>query len=146
MPSIEEKLAEEVRTALVNNVSGIGPRVYRAREDAINPDEGDTLNIISLEMPSRPFSDGVDDNELTLSISIFVRGDVWESKADAYAVLIHPIVVNRDYLSAQVKLARRPRRTDQDWTGDEGDATPGKRVVKYSFRFLTKIDDITAQP
>lgn len=144
--SIEERIAEEVKAALLDQVLGVDSRVFRARKDAFSPDEGgDSINIDTAEMASRPFSDAVDDNELTIDVSIYVRGDVWETRADAYAILVHPLLRQRDYLAAGLRISR-VRRVDQDWAGDEGDATPGKRTVKYAFRFLTLADDITAQP
>ncbi len=143
--SIFERVADEVKTALYNAVTGVGTRVERAREDAISADEGDTLNIVTLDNAQRTFSDEIDDNELSIGVSIYVRGDVWETKADAYAVLIHPLVMRRNYAASGLRIAR-VRLTDQDWIADAGDATPGKRTLKYAFRFLTLADDITKQP
>jgi len=144
--SIEERIAEEVKAALLDQVLGVDGRVFRARKDAFSPDEGgDSINIDTAEMTSRAISEAVDDNELTLDVCLYVRGDVWESKADVYAVLVHPLLRQRNYLAAGLRIAR-VRRVEQDWAADEGDATPGKRTVKYAFRFLTLADDITAQP
>lgn len=143
--SIFERIAEEVKLALLNNVAGIDARVQRAREDAISIEDGDTINVVTDSNTQKVFSGGVDDNELLIDVRIHVRGDVWETKADVYAVLVHPLVMKRDYGAAGLKLAR-VRLTDQDWDGDDGDSTPGKRTLKYAFRFLTLADDITAQP
>lgn len=143
--SIFERIAEEVKLALRNQVPGIDERVFRGREDAIGDDEGDTVNVWTDDNTQRTFSDAIDDNELSIGVSIYVRGDVWESKADAYAVQIHPLVMKRDYAAAGLKLAR-VRLTDQAWLAEDGDNTPGKRTMKFAFRFLTYAADITAQP
>jgi len=143
--SIFERVAEEVKVALLNHVAGVDDRVFRAREDAIGIDEGDTLNVFTDGNQQRTFSDTVDDNELTIAVAIYVRGDVWETKVDVYAVLLHPLVMRHSYSAAGLKIAR-VRLTDQDWVAEGGDATPGKRVMRYAFRFLTLADDITAQP
>jgi hypothetical protein len=143
--SVFERIAEEVRITLAGNVSGIGTRVFRAREDAISFDEGDTLNISTDSNAQKVMSDAVDDNELLIDVTIYVRGDVWETKADHYAIIICPLVMRRDYMSAGLNIAR-VRLTDQDWNADPADATPGKRTLKFAYRFLTLADDISAQP
>lgn len=143
--SIFERIAEEVRAALLNNVAGVDARVFRAREDAISIDDGDTINIATDSNGQKVFSDAVDDNELLLDVCIYVRGDVWETKADLYAVVVHPLVMQRNYGAAGLRIAR-VRLTDQDWTGQDGDSTPGKRTLKFAFRFLSLAGDITAQP
>lgn len=143
--SIFERLAEEVKLALLNHVAGVDARVYRAREDAISIEEGDTINIATDSNAQKVFAAEVDDNEFLLDASIYVRGDVWETKADAYAVTVHQLVLARDYRAAGLKIAC-VRLTDQNWTAQEGDQTPGKRSLKFAFRFLTLAGDITAQP
>lgn len=143
--SIFERIPEEIRVALLNNVSGIADRVFRAREDSIGIEEGDTINIVTDSNGQKVFSDAVDGNELLIDVCIYVRGDVWETKADAYAVLVHPLVMQRNYGAAGLRIAR-VRLTDQSWAGQEGDNTPGKRTLKFAFRFLTLAGDITAQP
>lgn len=143
--SIFERIAAEVRLALLNAVAGVDARVFRAREDAITIDEGDTINIATDSNSQKVLSSAVDDNELLLGVSIYVRGDVWETKADVYAAAVAPLVMRRDYAAAGLKIAR-VRLTDQDWNGQEGDSTPGKRTLKFAFRFLTLADDMAAQP
>lgn len=144
--SIFERLAEEVKVALLAAaIPGIVARVYRAREDAIAIEEGDTINVATDSNNQKVFSGDVDDNELLVDAVLYVRGDVWETKADAYAVIVHQIVMTRNYAGAGLKIAR-VRLTDQSWSAQEGDQTPGKRTLKFAFRFLTLAADITAQP
>jgi hypothetical protein len=145
--TIPEKIAQAVQAALLAGpqMTGIADRVFRAREDAINRDEGDTLNLKSDSEQLQPIGDDVDDAEFILSVQIYVSGDVWETKADAYALLAHRRILGCDYAAAGVKLAR-VRRTDGDWGGDEGDATPGRRTLKYGFRYTAFAADMTKQP
>lgn len=144
--SIFERVAECVKLSLLAvPITGIADRVFRAREDAVTAEEGDTLNVVTEDNSQRSFSDEVDDNELTIAVSIYVRGDVWETKADVYARQVHALVMGYGYAGAGLKLAP-PRLTDQDWTGEGGDRTPGKRTMKFAFRFLTLRTDISAQP
>lgn len=146
MATIFERIPEEVKTALLAAaIAGIGTRVYRARQDAIALDEGDTLNVETDANNQKTFSEALDDNELLIDVEIYVRGDVWETKADAYALAVHPIVMGRNYGAAGLRIAR-VRLTDQAWTAQEGDGTPGKRTLKYAFRFFTLAADISAQP
>jgi len=146
-PSIIERIAEEVKEALLaGEIPGIAEQVERAREDASTFDEGDYLNVRKEDNTQRTFSDQVDDNELVLAVDIHVRGDVWESKADAYGVQVHPLVYGRNYAAAGLILARPPRLTDQNWKAESGDSTPGCQTMLFAFRFLTLASDITKQP
>jgi hypothetical protein len=145
--SIPEQIAQAVQAALlaVPQISGIAGRVERAREDAINRDEGDTINLASDSEQLQPVSDDVDDAEFILAVQIYVTGNVWETKADAHAVAAHQRILGKDYAAAGLKLAR-VRRIEGDWSGDDADATPGKRTLKYGFRYLANAADLTTQP
>jgi len=145
--SIIERIAEEVKQALLaGEIPGIAEQVERAREDASTFDEGDYLNVRTEDKTQRTFSDQVDDNELILAVDVHVRGDVWETKADIYAVQVHPLVYGRNYSAAGLVLARAPRLTDENWKAEAGDSTPGCRTMLFAFRFLTLAADITKQP
>jgi hypothetical protein len=147
MPSVIENIAEQVKLGLVAGaIPGVVDHISRAREDAISYDEGDWLNVRIEDNAQRTFSEAIDDNELTVAIDIHVRGDVWETKADAYAVQVHPIVIGRNYAGAGIVIARAPRLTDQSWNAEPGDNTPGRRTMQYAFRFLSLAADITKQP
>lgn len=145
--TIPEKIAQAVQAALLAEpqITGIEGRIERAREDSIQRSEGDTVNLMSDSEQLQPVADDVDDCEYILSVQIYVAGDVWETKADAYALLVHRRILGCDYAAAGAKLAR-VRRTDGDWGGDQGDATPGKRTLKYGFRYMAFSADMTKQP
>jgi hypothetical protein len=146
--SIEERIAEAVKAALLATpqIAEVADRVDRAREDSRHREEGESINIISDAMAVRSLSDEVDDKELTLNVEIYVRGDVWETRADAIAIQAHTRVMRRNYKSTDSIALARLRLVDGDWTGQEGDQTPGKRIMKYAFRYLAMADDITLQP
>jgi len=149
--TIFERIAEEVKAALLAAaIPGIAEQVERAREDASTFDDGDYLDVETDSNSQRIHGEQIDDNELLIDVCINVRAtadsaNVWETKADEYARQIHPVVMRRNYSAAGLKIAR-VRLTDQDWQAEAGDNTPGKRTLKYAFRFLTLADDITQQP
>jgi hypothetical protein len=146
--SIEERIAEAVKTTLLaqSQIPEIADRVFRAREDAFSRDEEAAINISSDAQTIKIFSAEIDDKELTLNIKIHVRGDVWETFADIVAVQVHPRVMKRDYKTLDGIDLARVRLVDGDWSGQEGDQTPGERTMKYAFRYLAMADDITTQP
>ena len=146
--SIEERIAEAVKTALLAapQITEVAERVDRAREDSRHREEGDSINISSDALAVKGLSSGVDDKELTLSVEIYVRGDVWETRADAIAVQLHGRIMRRNYQGVDGIVLAQVRLVDGDWTGQEGDQTPGKRTMKYAFRYLAMADDITTQP
>lgn len=144
--SIAERIAAVVQGTLASPaITGIGTNVFRAREDALTREDGDMLNVVCDAEALRVHSDDLDDCELTLDVQIHVNGDVWETKADAYAVQAHARIMACDYLGAGIRLAR-VRRSDGDWSAEAGDQTPGKRTLKYAFRYFTFAADITKQP
>lgn len=151
--SIAERVAQAVQDALQPHlpgdpgITGIEARVERARADTITREDGDTINIESENEQLRPFDDGLDDCELTLAVQIYVTAAaVWESTADAIAIQAHRRIRAYDYLvTASLKVAK-VRRVEGDWDADQGDKMPGRRTLKYAFRFFTFADDITKQP
>lgn len=146
--SIEERIAEAVKTALLaaTQMPEVLGRVFRAREDALSREEGETINITSDALAVKSLSTDVDDKELTLNVEIYVRGDVWETLADAIAVQAHARVMGRGYWAVDAIKLAQVRLVDGDWTSQEGDQTPGKRIMKYAFRYLAMAADITKQP
>ena len=146
--SIEERIAEAVKAALLapTQMPEVLDRVFRAREDAFSREEEASINITSDAQALKIFSTEIDDKELTLNVEIYVRGDVWETLADAIAVQVHSRVMHRDYLGVDGVALARVRLLDGDWAAQEGDQTPGKRTLKYAFRYLAMADDITKQP
>lgn len=146
--SIEERIAAAVKTALLAapQMTEIAGRVERARSDSISADEGETINVSSDALAVKSLSNEVDDKELTLNLELYVRGVTWETLADAIAVQAHARVMGHNYYTAEgIKLAQ-VRLVDADWVADQGDQTPGKRTMKYAFRFLSMVEDITKQP
>lgn len=146
--SIEERIAEAVKAALLaaTQIPEIADRVFRAREDAFSREEESAINVTSDSQAIKIFSTEIDDKELTLNVEIYVRGDVWETLADTIAVQAHPRVMQRDYKALDGIVLARVRLIDGDWTSQEGDQTPGKRTMKYAFRYLAMAADITQQP
>lgn len=146
--SIEERIAEAMKTALLATptMPEIGDRVFRAREDAFNREEEAAINITTDGFSVKSLSAMVDDKELTLNVQIYVRGDVWETLADAIAIQAHQRVMHRDYLGIDGIGIAQVRLVDADWISEEGDQTPGKRTMKYSYRYLSLAGDITIQP
>jgi len=146
--SIEERIAEAVKTTLLaaTQMPEVLDRVFRAREDAFSREEEAAINVTSDSQAIKIFSTEIDDKELTLNVEIYVRGDVWETLADTIAAQAHPRVMSRDYKGLDGIAIAKVRLIDGDWTSQEGDQTPGKRTMKYAFRYLAMADDITQQP
>jgi len=145
-----EQFAEQVKLALQSATPAPFPgiaaaNVFRARQDAFQREEGDAINVRCDDEVLQPFSDDIDDAEVTIAVEVYVYGDVWETRADSYV----PDIVKRirawNYAGAGLSLAR-VRRVAGDWQADQGDATPGKRTLKFAFRHFIFADDPTKQP
>jgi hypothetical protein len=146
--SIVERIAEAVKAALLAapQIAEVVDRVDRAREDSRHREEGESINISSEALAVKSLSTSTDDKELTLNVEIYVRGDVWETRADAIAVQAHTRIMRRNYKATDSVALAQLRLVDGDWTGQDGDQTPGKRTMKYAFRYLAMAEDITTQP
>lgn len=145
--SIPERIAQAVQAALLADppMLEVLDRVERAREDSFSREaiEAGAINILSGEERTRLHSQEIDDNELDIDIEINVRGTVWESAADVIAIQVHRRVKTHAYpglaLAQILKTGRSPK-------SQSGDYTPGQLTLTYTYRYLTRGDDITLQP
>ena len=144
--SIPERIAQAVQDALLAQppMLEVLARVERAREDAFSREEiaDGAINIRSGDERTRRYSDEVDDNELDIEIEINVRGPVWETAADAIAVQVHARVRKHAY-PVQIALISKTGRSTKS---EAGDYTPGQLTLTYTYRYLTRGDDLTLQP
>jgi hypothetical protein len=139
------------------NITGIGTRIARDREDAFGEDEiplaEAAVNIKPQDESSRPLGMTSDDNQLNVDLEITVRaaqGEAWTTKANAFAVLVHAALFAYQSWPGFIPVAGdgRPRisRTGRDWGGDKANRTPGKLTVSYAVRYLSSARALDAAP
>lgn len=140
MPSsIREQILARLNVALTAASPG-GAQVFRSREVSITRAISPALVIMPQDNPINRQATMADKNQLEVALEIFVRGDPWDSLADAVDVPMHAIVMNDAQLLA---LVASVRRIGESFNGQEADRTAGTLTVRYLFTFLTNAADIT---
>jgi len=140
MPSsIREQILTRLNAALSAAPPG-GAQVFRSREVSITRATSPALVIMPQDNPINRQATMADKNQLEVALEIFVRGDPWDSLADAVDVPMHAIVMNDAQLLA---LVASVRRIGESFNGQEADRTAGTLTVRYLFTFLTNAADIT---
>lgn len=143
MPSsIGEQIRARMAVALSGNTPA-GASVFRAREVSITRAVCPAIVIMAEKEEDKPFSTEIDEHLVTVNLEVFVRGDVWESLADAIATPLHKILLTDAPLAA---LVTRIRKTSSVWEAQEADRTAGVLTLGYTVRYLSSATDISATP
>jgi len=140
MSSLPEAIVSAMVAALAPTV-GIGQRVFRSREEAITLGETPCIVVLPAIEETTAFSAAVDDNVLTVSVEVFVRGDPYDQLADPALVSLHGLLMRDPVLAG---LVTRVRKKSKSWEAQEADQTAGSVVTKYEMRYLSATDDLTA--
>ncbi len=74
---------------------------------------------------------------------VHTRGDPWDLVADPLVEAVHRIVMRDANLKAMALDVRRTAREPED---QEADATAGAYTLHYRFIYLSRADDLSAQP
>jgi hypothetical protein len=126
--------------AALTGATDVGERVFDSRKTAIERDE---LPCIAIESPdnedSKKFSEWVDQNTVTITVEILVRGDPWRTVSDPIAVQVHRILMADPVL---LSLVTEIRKTGRKWDGKDADATAGSDALQYSVTYLSSARDL----
>lgn len=141
--SRREQILARVAT-LVTGTTPAGANVFRARETAITRAVSPALVVLYGGGRSvQRIAVGVDQHSITVQLAIFVRGDPWDSLADAIDAVTHPLLMRDPMLTGWgVQLFREADEVE----AQEADRTAGTLTVPYRAVYLTRADDITAAP
>lgn len=147
MPSVAEQIAQAVLAGLTGATDAINA-VERDREAAITRDE---QLVILIELgdedstpmggQSRPFTP-VERNELRLMVTVVVRGDDWQSRADEVRVQAHTRLTQ---LTGLWQLASQCRRERTEWRPANTDQPFGYVTTVYVFTYLGNGFNLTLQ-
>ena len=143
--SITERILAAAYTALYNNLTGVGTRVYRTRDEAFAKNETPAISIEPDAEDTAVFGTDIDRNELTIRIDIIIRDDSApaEQIADPIRVQVHSLLMASTAIGA---LVARIRRSSTRWDSDEADRE--LMVVSQTYRlvYLARANDISKQP
>lgn len=139
MSSLREQILSRVQAALLN-ATPAAASVLRAREISLTRNIVPAIVLMAGTNDVTRMATQVDKNAFTLKAEIFVRGDVWETLADAIDVPMHQILMTDSQLAA---LISDIRRTGEEFEGQEADRTAGLLTVSYRVTWLSQAADIS---
>lgn len=133
------------RMALVlTGATPAGANVFRAREVSITRDVSPAISVLYRGTPeAEPAGAGSTKHRMTVDLAIFVRGDPWDSLADAVDTAAHAVLMADPVLQS---LGAQLVRHGDDADAQEADRTAGALIVHYAATFFTRAGDITQRP
>lgn len=141
--SLREQLLARVATVLMG-ATPAGASVFRAREVSIARDVCPAITILYRGTPmTERRGQAADQHHVDFDIAIFVRGDPWDTAADAIDVPTHQLLMADPQLRALgMELVRR----GDDVEAEEADRTAGCLIAHYRATFFTSARDLSALP
>lgn len=139
--SVREQILARLQALLLAAATPAGSNVFRSREVGLPIRETPAIVIRPDGEDDEPFGDRNDRHVLEVELVFVVRGDPWDSLADAIAVPAHAAVVADPVLLDLVGDVIR--KTGSQWVAEEADHTAGALITRYRFQYLTSIRDIT---
>lgn len=140
MSSVREQILIALATKLAA-VSGV--TVYRSRQSAIARIEGSAILIQPKHEPVEKRASnpgGLVLRDMTIDVSVIVRGDPADSIADPIIVSTHAIVMADPTLGG---LCSQVIEHSTEWMFDEADLTAAEVIIAYQIRYQTSANDLT---
>lgn len=134
MASPIEQVLDQVKASLLG-ATDAGVRVARGRVDGFERDELPALNVRRGATSTEPFGDQVDKVTVQFDVDCQVRGDDWETTADALHMQVDAVLMQNTAIK-QVLRGLRCISTEPDAEG--GDDTAGRITAKYQAYFLQR--------
>lgn len=141
--SLREQLLARVAAVLTSAAPG-GAGVFRAREVSITRDMCPAITVLYRGAPmTERRGPAADQHHIDFDVAIFVRGDPWDTAADAVDVPMHQALMADGQLRAMgFELYRR----GDDVEAEEADLTAGCLIVHYQATYMTSARDISSLP
>ncbi len=132
--------------AVLLGATSAGNVVARGRADPFDRAELPAINIRRSRSEHSDFGQRgafhFDHITSMVEVDLEVRGDDWETLADALHLEVEAILFSSAVLASQVQGLRC---TGTEATGEGGDETSGRLTVRYQFQLVTRRGDLTRQ-
>lgn len=138
--SIHEAILAQVQAAILARTTAAGQRVSRGRVDALATDEVPAINVRRSSGTHNEYAQGLDHAIFEFDIDCFVRGEDWETTADALHMEAHQALAG-DVGLAGLGQGLRCIRTQP--AAEAGDETQGRLTATYQMQRLVRINDLT---
>ena len=138
--SLREQILARVAAVLAAAGTPAGANVFRAREVGITRGVSPAITVLyGGGRATTRAGMSVDKHEITIKVVIFVRGDPWDTLADAVDVPAHQALLADATLKGMgVELLREADVVESQ----EADRTAGALEVSYLAKFMTRSTDI----
>lgn len=117
-------------------------RVDRGRADPLGLDELPAINLRRGPLDLQAWANDLDQATLVFEVDIEVRGDDWETQADALHQLINQALSTSATLASMV---RGIRCTGVEPDAEPGDTVAGRFQARYQCQFITRRGALTPQ-
>lgn len=144
MATLREQILARIAAALLN-ATPAGANVFRSREVSITKGLSPAIVVMPGNESHQSFGVSASKHELHVDISIFVRGDPWDQLADAVIEPAHRVVMSDAGLRSLV-LDVRHVDVQSSFVSEEADRTAGTLTEPYLITYVTKPNDLSAQP
>lgn len=142
MTTLREQITARVVTVLTG-ATPAGANVFRSRETSITRDLTPAITVMPEGEVDSRMGAQTDRHEFTLGLEIFVRGDPWDAIADPTAEAAHRVMTTDPQIKA---LAVDVRKVGTEYQSQEADRTAGVLSARYVITYLSRADDLAAQP
>ena len=142
MTTLREQITARVTSVLVG-ATPAGANVYRSRETSITRNLTPAIVVMPDSEQDERMGGFADKHQYTLAIEVFTRGDPWDTAADATAEALHKVMVADPQIRA---FALDVRKISTEYESQEADRTAGTLTARYVITYITRSDDLAAQP
>lgn len=141
MATLQEQILARLVAALTGTpgVASVG----RSRKVGVDRDETPALIVRPEPTQDERMGQLADKHLFDALVIVHVRADPWDQAADPIVDAVHKTVMT----DAQIKaIATDVRRVSCEPEDLEADATAGQYSLRYRFTYLTRADNLSAQP
>jgi hypothetical protein len=137
--SVIEQILARNKAALLNATSA-GAHVFRGREDPFSPEEIPGLNVRRDDSEHQPMGDNGQRVYAVWEVEHVVKGDNWETAADALHMEVHAVLADDATLKT---LGRGLRCIATSCRAEGGDQTTGKLTARYQMQVFVRPGDLS---
>ena len=141
MATLQEQILARLQIVLAA-IPGVA-LCERSRRDGVDRDQTPAITIRPDAEQDERFGDMLDKHTFTAVVTVQTRGQPWDVVADPIVDLVHKAVMGDQVIKS---LALNVRRTAREPEDAAADATAGQYGLHYRFIYLSRFDDLAAQP
>ncbi len=152
MSSIREQILDRCKVVLLQASTPAGGNVSRSREISITRAVSPSIVVLFGGEQDHRMGENADAHDLKVSIQVYVRGDPWDTLADAVADPAHTALMadaarsNAGTAGSLAALGVDLRKVSTDSESEEADRTSGCLLVTYSATYLTSAASMSRAP